>query len=74
MIIEREIQLTVSHVAGRLGLSPAVVRRWCQWTYEGTADVPGVTWHQYPGTTQGYYAMTERSVEWLRKNVKPRSR
>lgn len=66
---ERPIERTVTQVASSLGLSKAVVRRHCQ-----NGNVPGATYHEYPGTNVGYYTLTKASVEWLRENITPRQR
>lgn len=60
------MKYTVQQAAEVLNLSASIVRRYCQ-----EKKCPAV-YHEIPGTKRGYYSLSERSVSWLRKNIKPR--
>jgi len=60
--------LTVTEAAKALGLSATVVRLHCR---EGSCPAE---YHEFPGTSRGFYLLTDESLQWLRENISPRNR
>ncbi|WP_437205873.1 hypothetical protein [Planctomicrobium sp. SH664] len=60
---------TVKQASQMLGLAEVTVRLHCR-----NGNCPGAEYHEFPGTSRGYYTLTEKSVKWLRENVRHRER
>lgn len=65
---KEQSKFTVREAAELLGLSVDAVRLHCR---NGSCPAE---YHDFPGTSRGFYLLTEESVEWLRDNVSPRNR
>ncbi len=68
MSASKKMTYTVKQASETTGLSPAIVRRYCQ-----NGGVDGVKYNEIPGTARGYYELSQKAVDWLRDNVTRRT-
>ena len=59
---------TVREAAALCGLSQEAVRVNCR---DGRCPCD---YHEFPGTSRGFYLLNDESIKWLRENVSPRNR
>lgn len=64
----RTKKYTVKEAASLIGFSGRVIRLHCK---NGSCPCE---YHMFPGTENGFYLLTEKSLNWLRKNIRPRGK